>query len=126
MKKIDNHFVTDVLKAVLYAVIFSFAGVLILAIFVKFTNIGETGIVIVNSIIKTLAVLFGVLKGFKGNDKGLIKGLITGILYVLLVFFIFAACEKFDGVKFNYFDLLTGAAAGGISDVIKVNLKKKQ
>ena len=44
---------------------------------------------------------------------------------MLLAFLIFALFEKFDGVKFNYFDLLFGVLAGAFSGIIKVNIKQK-
>ena len=96
-----------------------------LAVIVRFSNVSEKGVVILNTIAKILAIIFGVLVGFKTKSGGLIKGITAGVLYVLLAFLIFALFEKFDGVKFNYFDLLFGVLAGAFSGIIKVNVKQK-
>ncbi|UKI52573.1 MAG: YrzE family protein [Clostridium sp.] len=85
---------------------------LTLAVIVRFSNVSEKGVVILNTVAKILAIIFGVLVGFKTKSGGLIKGITAGVLYVLLAFLIFALFEKFDGVKFNYFDLLFGVLAG--------------
>lgn len=125
MKKPDKTFFIDVAKAVLFSILFSFAAVLTLAIIVRFSNVSEKGVVILNTVAKILAIIFGVLVGFKTKSGGLIKGITAGVLYVLIAFLIFALFEKFDGVKFNYFDLLFGVLAGAFSGIIKVNVKQK-
>lgn len=125
MKKPDKTFFIDVAKAVLFSILFSFAAVLTLAVIVRFSNVSEKGVVILNTVAKILAIIFGVLVGFKTKSGGLIKGITAGVLYVLLAFLIFAFFEKFDGVKFNYFDLLFGVLAGAFSGIIKVNIKQK-
>ncbi len=125
MRKPDKTFFIDAGRAVLFSILFSFVAVLILAIIVRFSEISEKGIVILNVIIKIFAIFFGVLTGFRSKTFGLIKGITAGVLYVLLAFLIFALFEKFDGVKFNYFDLLSAVFAGAISGIIKVNLKQR-
>ena len=75
--------------------------------------------------VNVLCLVYIELVGFKTKSGGLIKGITAGVLYVLLAFLIFALFEKFDGVKFNYFDLLFGVLAGAFSGIIKVNVKQK-
>ena len=68
MKKPDKTFFIDVAKAVLFSILFSFAAVLILAVIVRFSNVSEKGVVILNTVAKILAIIFGVLVGFKTNS----------------------------------------------------------
>ena len=63
MKKPDKTFFIDVAKAVLFSILFSFAAVLTLAVIVRFSNVSEKGVVILNTVAKILAIIFGVLVG---------------------------------------------------------------
>lgn len=55
MKKPDKTFFIDVAKAVLFSILFSFAAVLTLAVIVRFSNVSEKGVVILNTIAKIFA-----------------------------------------------------------------------
>lgn len=69
MKKPDKTFFIDVSKAVLFSILFSFAAVLTLAVIVRFSNVSEKGVIILNTIAKILAIIFGVLVGFKTKKR---------------------------------------------------------
>lgn len=65
MKKPDKTFFIDVAKAVLFSILFSFAAVLTLAVIVRFSNVSEKGVVILNTIAKIFAIISACLSDLK-------------------------------------------------------------
>ena len=118
--------ILDVIKTVVIAILVSMVLVLVFALIVKSTNIGDQVITYVNLGIKIVAVLVGCLVGFKrGGKAGWLKGLISGLLYVVTSFLVFAAISgkpSFDGL--TWLDFVTGAIVGLLCGIIAVNVKK--
>lgn len=116
--------VFNILKGVLFSLIFSVVLILILAVVAKYTDISDKAISAVNQVIKVIALFLGILIGMKGQKGGLIVGAIVGLLYTLLSFAIFSAISgelTFD--KVTVFDFLISIAVGAISGILTVNLK---
>ena len=126
MEKGVARWILDIVKTVVIAVLISMVSVLVFALIVKSTDIGEDAIGYVNLGIKILSVVVGCLIGFKrGSGSGWLKGLLSGLLYVLISFFVFSLISgAFSLSDLSWVDVVTGAAVGLISGVLTVNLKK--
>ena len=125
VKVFQKEHITDVLRAVLYALIVSVVCVLLYAVLVKFLVLSDTAILIGNTIIKLVSVLLGTFFAFRNFEQGIIKGLLVGFLYVIISHFIFSLLSGsglFTGLDFVSvgFSLLVGV----ISGIIVVNVRK--
>ena len=78
MSKIAKTDVFDLLRALLIALLVSVAGVIILAVAAKFTDLSEGAIAVVSIAVRGLALLIGILAGVKCG-KELINGLLVGL-----------------------------------------------
>ena len=126
MREDFKTFFSSVIKATFLTVILSLVGVLVFALIVKFADISDTTIKIVNQFIKVIAVFFGCYFSLAGN-KGLFKGIATGLISTVLIYLIFSllsGAEMF-GIK-ALADLIFVAVIGGISGIITVNVRKKE
>lgn len=118
-----KNFVWAVLRAVIAAVIFSLAAVLIFALVIKLFSVPSSVIPVVNRVIKTIAVSGGAIL-FIREEKGLLKGAAAGVLSVALTYLIFAAIAGSDFSYLFFAELLFGGAVGAISGIIAVNIHK--
>ena len=113
-------------KGVLISLSVSIIGILIFAVVLRFINLSDLTIKIVNQVIKVLSVLFGVLVCLKKDkSKGLVKGACLGMLYTVcsyLLFSILVANFSF-GISFIY-DLIFSCVVGILCGILFVNLKK--
>lgn len=118
--------ITDVVKTVVIALLISMVSVLVFALIVKATNVGEEVIGYVNLGIKILSVVIGCLIGFRrGSGFGWLKGIVSGLLYVFTSFLVFSAISGgFSLSDLSVLELVTGAVVGLIAGVLTVNLKK--
>ncbi len=126
MEKGAVRWILDIIKTVVVAILCSMILVLVFALIVKATDIGETGISYVNQGIKIVSILVGTLVGFKrGGRGGWLKGLISGLLYAITSFLVFSLISGSLSVKnLTWLDFVTGAAVGVICGIIAVNVKK--
>lgn len=114
----------QVLKAVFAAVLFSLAFVLVFTIIIQLFTLPQTAVKPVNQVFKILAIAAGGLIFIRG-DKGLIKGAIHGVCSVFLTYIVFGIISMSFALSWLFIiELLVGAAAGAISGVIAVNIKK--
>lgn len=116
--------ILNVVRGTLFSLLFSVIGVLILTIVAKYTEIADKPIMIINQVIKILALLFGIFVGFRGEKGGFFVGLIVGLLYTVLSFLIFSLLS--GGLNFSditLYDFLLGLACGVISGILTVNIK---
>lgn len=118
--------ILDIVKTVVIAILISMVSVLVFALVVKSTDVGEDVIGYVNLAIKILSVVIGCLIGFRrGSGFGWLKGVISGLLYVVTSFLVFSAISgEFSLADVSVLDLVTGAVVGLLSGVLTVNLKK--
>lgn len=116
--------ILNIVRGTLFSLLFSVIGVLILTIVAKYTEIADKPIMIINQVIKILALLFGIFVGFRGDKGGFWVGLIVGLLYTILSFLIFSLLS--GGLNFSditLYDFLLGLACGVISGILTVNIK---
>lgn len=119
-------FFTSVFKATFLTVIVSLVGVLLFSLVVKFADISDTAIKVVNQFIKIVAVFLGCYFSFSGS-KGLIKGVAAGLVSCALLYLIFSLLSGTELLNLKtLIDLLFVSAVGGISGVIAVNLRGKE
>lgn len=115
----------SLLKGSLFALIISIFAILIFAIILKFVDMSDIAIKVVNQIIKVCSILLGCLICLKKNGKfGLYKGTVVGLIYTVVAFLVFSLLG--GGFSFNasiVYDLLFGGIFGGISGIIVVNSK---
>lgn len=118
-----KNFIWEVFRAVIAAVIFSLAAVLIFALIIKLFLLPSSVITIVNRVIKAVAVFGGCLLFIK-EERGIFKGAAAGVLAVAVTYLIFAAIAG-SGFTYLFFaELLFGCAIGAISGIIAVNIRK--
>ena len=117
----------QILKGVGVSLVVSLVGILVFAFVLRFVNIGDNLIKIINQVIKVLSVLLGVsLTLKKDKTKGLLKGAGVGALYTLLAYLVFSVLVG----NFNFglslvFDTIFAAVIGLICGVIFVNVKTR-
>lgn len=112
-------YVGGLLSALLASVILVF----LFAIFISYLPISSDWIRPINAVIKSIAVLLGVLIALKG-DKGAIKGALFGAIYFVLSYLLFSAISgSFDFSFRLIFDLILCVLVGGIVGIIKVNAR---
>lgn len=116
--------VLQILKATCAAVVFSLIFVLVFTIVIQAASLTSAVIKPVNQVFKIVAIAGGGLLFIRG-DKGLLKGAIYGVCAVLLTYLIFSIISGGFSISWLFVvEILIGAAAGGISGVIAVNVKK--
>lgn len=113
-------------KGTIISVVVSLVGILLFALVLKFIDISDNVIRIVNQVIKVLSILLGVRSTLKVcPTKGLFKGIIVGILYTIFAYVIFSFLST--SISFDLttlIDLLFGGIMGGICGIIMNNAKK--
>ena len=119
----DKIFSFNLIKAVLIALIFSCASILIFALVLYLFSIPNEAIKPINCLIKVLAVFIGCFFSIKG-ERGLIKGLIYGGIITVIAFFFFALLSGtfVFGVSFLW-ELLLGLTVGAVAGIVTVNRK---
>jgi putative membrane protein (TIGR04086 family) len=116
--------VFDVVKCVIFSLLFSMVLVLILALISKAAALSDKSVVYINQAIKVVSLLAGVFLGLKSRRGGLVLGAIVGLLYTVFSFLIFALISRelsFENI--TVFDFLIGIVAGILSGWLTVNVK---
>ncbi len=125
--KFSKYDALDIVRSALFAIILSILLVMAFAVIAKFANVSENVIVPVNIAIKILSVAAGCLIGVRHDSKGLIKGLVIGLLYAGLTYLVFAAVGgDFTQNPMTVYDILACIAAGVLSGILAVNVKRKK
>ena len=123
-----KHYMLEVVKAVIVAVVISLAGILILAFLIPALNISNNVIPIINQVIKGLAILVSCLIALRLPKNGWVRGIVVGLVYVILAFVIFSLL---NGAQFNFGlnvlnDVALGAVSGLISGIISSLIRKRK
>lgn len=118
--------ISQLVRGTLVSISISLVAILLFAVILRFVNLPDIVIKIINQVIKVLSILFGVKVMLKrDHTKGLLKGTMLGIIYTItsyLVFSILVSSFSF-GLSFLY-DLIFSALVGLICGVIFVNTKR--
>lgn len=123
----DRGYVFEIVKANIIALIFALTAVLLSALIVKFFNVSDTAIPIINQVIKSLAIVIGCLFSLKKPNNGWIRGIICGFIFVWLSFVVFSLLNsKFEFGLSLLNDCVLGMVTGMISGIIAVNIRKRR
>ncbi len=115
----------QVAKGACVSVVFTLAAVLIFALIIKLFALSSGVITPVNQVIKFVAVFIGCFFCIR-PDRAFFKGLLCGAIVAIVTYFLFAIVA--GSISFgwmNLFDVLFGAAAGGISALIAAAAKNR-
>lgn len=111
-----KHYIQEIVKAVVVAVIISLAAILIMAFVIKAANIATGVIPIINQVIKGVSILTACLICLKLPGNGWVRGIVVGLIYIVLAFVIFSLL---NGAKFSFgLNVLNDVALGAISGLI--------
>ena len=114
----------QIIKAASAAIIISLLFVLIFTLIIQLFSIPTGAVKPVNQVFKIIAVAVGGLIFIRG-DKGLLKGVIYGLIAVVVTYLLFGLIAHSLSISWKFaLELLIGAAAGAITGVIAVNVKK--
>lgn len=114
----------QVLKATCAAVVFSLVFVLVFTLVIQAASLTSNVIKPVNQIFKIIAIAVGGLLFIRG-DKGLLKGAVYGVCAVIITCLLFSIISGTFSLSWLFVaEILLGVAAGGISGVIAVNIKR--
>ena len=117
----------DIVRSALFSIILSILLVMAFAIIAKFANLSSSVIEPVNIAIKILSVALGCLIGIRHDTKGLVKGIVVGLVYAGLTYLIFSAVGgDFSQNPMSVYDILACLAAGILSGILAVNVKRKK
>ncbi len=106
------------------AIIISLLFVLIFTLIIQLFSLPTGAVKPVNQVFKIIAVAVGGLIFIRG-DKGLLKGVIYGLIAVVVTYLLFGLIAHSLSISWKFaLELLIGAAAGAITGVIAVNVKK--
>lgn len=117
----------DIVKSSLIAVVSSLVLILVFAIIIKFTNIEDKIILVINLVIKSLSVVIGILFGVKNAKLGAVKGFASGLLFVVVTYALFAIINldaKIDIMMI--IDSVVILVESLISGIIAVNIKDRK
>ncbi|MCD7729257.1 MAG: TIGR04086 family membrane protein [Clostridia bacterium] len=116
--------ILQVTKAVLAAVIFSLACVLVFSLIITFASLTDSVIKPINQVLKILSVAFGGILFIRAGH-GLIKGAVYGVIVIAVTYLLYGLIAWSFTISWWFvLELAVGAAAGGVSGVIGVNLKR--
>jgi putative membrane protein (TIGR04086 family) len=116
-----------VLTGVGVSVIMSLLCICAFALAIKWFDIQDGAIAVVNQILKVLSVVAGVYAALRLQKKqGFAKGSLIGVLFMAVTYFLFACVEgNFNFWPSLFSDMLMGLISGGLSGILFVNLSKK-
>lgn len=121
----DRGYVFEIVKANIIALIVALIAILVSALIVKIFTVSDGAIPIINQVIKSVSIFIGCLISLKKPNNGWLRGLICGFIFMWLSFVVFSALDNnfvFGLSLLN--DSVLGAAAGMISGIIAVNIRK--
>lgn len=115
----------EMFKGVLFSIIISLLTVVIFAVIVKFANLSQKAVQIVNIFLKIISIFFGTLLAIKSGKQGLFKGSIIGLFFVLISYLIFSLINGSFAVNpLTAFDVIFCLVAGLLSGIFTVNVRK--
>lgn len=115
------------LKSILVAVCISLVGILVFALILKFVDLSEGFVKIINQIIKILSIFGGTYLCLKTEkSKGYLKGLLVGLGYTVIAFLVFSLLDGNLNLNLTFLtDIVFGGIIGAICGVFCANFKSK-
>lgn len=117
----------EIFKGVLFSVIISLIAVIIFAVIVKFANLSQKAVQIVNIFLKIVSIFFGTLLAIRSGRQGLFKGSVIGLFFILISYLIFSLINGSFAVNpLTAFDIIFCLVAGLLSGIFTVNVRKNR
>lgn len=115
------------LKGLLFAIIITLAGMLLIAALVAWLGLPDKNIRLLNQIVKILAIILGTCAAVRrGGEMGLATGSFLALAYMALGYSMYTTMGggsfEFDSMLG---EMLIGAAAGAITGTVRANLSSK-
>lgn len=112
-----------IVKAVLLSLAISLLSVIVFAVILRSTSIGEKAIYPVNQTIKAISIALGTLVFVRG-EKGWLKGGAVGLLFTALSYLAFSALGGDFSLGWLIFaEMAIALLVGAVSGILAVNLK---
>lgn len=116
--------VFTLVKSVLFSLAVSLLASVVFAVVLRAVALDGGVIYTVNQVLKVISIALGVLVFVRG-EKGWLKGGGTGLFYTALSYLAFSALGgDFSLSWMIIFELAIALAAGAVSGILAVNLKK--
>ncbi len=128
MEKSKKFSFSNVLKGALVSVLISLGLILVFAVLLKFVELSDIAIKLINQTIKIISIFFGVYMCQKHQkEQGLITGLIIGLIYSFIAYFVFSLlnCKITFGLS-NILDLLFSGIFGAICGIFCANFRTEE
>jgi len=118
--KVKSNFLLSLIKSAVIGLVVSVLLVLALAFLLKFVNLSDNVISIIDEIIKIISIFVAVISLVKSSPyKILLKGGIVAVVYTLLTFIVFSAFQNSFNFSFSLIiDLILAMVTGMIVAVI--------
>ena len=116
-----------IIKGSVFAIILSIVFLLIYALILTYTDISESTIVPVVTVIVGISILIGSMVSVRKIRKnGLLNGGIVGLIYVIALYITSSMCLVGFSITLNsLIVLIVGILTGMVGGIIGVNLYKK-
>ena len=116
----------DLIKGVFAAIVVSVVGILIFAVVLKFVNVSNLAIKVINQVIKVISIFIGLKVFTKTNcEKGILKGVLLGVLYTSFSYLIFSLLSNSFSLGLSFvFDIIFSCVFGSIFGIVLANSKR--
>ena len=116
-----------IIKGSVFAIILSIVFLLIYALILTYTDISESTIIPVVTVIVGISILIGSMVSVRKIRKnGLLNGGIVGLIYVIALYITSSMCLVGFSITLNsLIVLIVGILTGMVGGIIGVNLYKK-
>ena len=127
MEKTMKENFANILKGTLISVLISLGLILVFAVCLKFIDLSDSIIKIINQFIKIFSIFFGVFNFLKTQkEKGFLKWFCVGLLYALIAYFVFSLLNTSISFELqNIIDFAFNGVFGMICGIFCANLKSK-
>lgn len=117
-----------ILRGLLATVAVTVLGVVLFALVIKWLNLSDTAVSVMNQALKLIAIFVGTRACVgRGGTNGILKGALVGLLYMMLGIMGYALLSGLSMSSSAYLaDLGMGVAAGGLCGIIVANLQTKK
>lgn len=119
--------VKDIIFSLLLSIVVSLALILLFGVVLKFTELNDTWVTVINEIIKVVSLLCGICIMCRNKRQVFLKGAVVGAIYYLVVFLIAGGMSgdmSFDLI--NVCELFGISFAGIIVNIINTSIRMKK
>ncbi|MBS4534241.1 TIGR04086 family membrane protein [Clostridium sp. D2Q-14] len=123
--KANSNYSMILVKSLILSFIITFIFFVIFTLILTYTNLSESWMPIINSIILIISISIGAIKiAINTNERGYLNGGIIGLIYVIILILLSAIFMKeFQFSSYTLIKIIIGVVAGVLSGMIGANLK---